>query len=316
MAYNFHNLVFEGGGVLGVAYAGVVQELESRGILENIERVVGTSAGAICALSLALRYPVPEIRKTLEELDFKLFVSKSEPLDLPKKYGWYSPSPLRDWLAELVHRASEYLGSPKELDGTLTFEELRDLGGRELYVFATDLNTRSSAEFSHRRTPRARVVEAVLASSAIPGFFQSVKFSDNQPDAHIYVDGGVLNNFPIMTFDTMDTVNEETIGFKFERSGRNPKKDLDFGAPGDWAEQLYETVKNAQSEYLRRSPRNLARTAFISAGTIKVIDFDISDEEKQWLIENGRRSVQQFLRAYDRRNSLIRKAFRTVTGIG
>lgn len=36
---NLENLVFEGGGVKGIAYAGGIQSLKSHGLLENIERV-------------------------------------------------------------------------------------------------------------------------------------------------------------------------------------------------------------------------------------------------------------------------------------
>ena len=47
MDYPFRNLVFEGGGVKGIAYVGTMRVLESKGILQNISRVGGTSAGAI-----------------------------------------------------------------------------------------------------------------------------------------------------------------------------------------------------------------------------------------------------------------------------
>ena len=52
-AYRFRNLVFEGGGVKGVAYVGALNELHKRGILDSIERVGGTSAGAINAVLLS-----------------------------------------------------------------------------------------------------------------------------------------------------------------------------------------------------------------------------------------------------------------------
>ena len=54
------NLVFKGGGVLGIAYAGAIKVLEDKQILGQIERVAGTSAGAITAalvnLSLQSRF--------------------------------------------------------------------------------------------------------------------------------------------------------------------------------------------------------------------------------------------------------------------
>jgi NTE family protein len=39
-----------------VAYAGVIQELEHRNLLVNVQRVGGTSAGAIAAMTVSLGY--------------------------------------------------------------------------------------------------------------------------------------------------------------------------------------------------------------------------------------------------------------------
>ena len=44
MAYTFRNLVFEGGGVKGIAYVGALDILKEKEIIQNIERVGGTSA--------------------------------------------------------------------------------------------------------------------------------------------------------------------------------------------------------------------------------------------------------------------------------
>jgi predicted acylesterase/phospholipase RssA len=53
MTAQFRNLIFEGGGVKGIAYVGAMQILQDRGILPEIRRVGGTSAGAINALIFA-----------------------------------------------------------------------------------------------------------------------------------------------------------------------------------------------------------------------------------------------------------------------
>ena len=53
MTYPFRNLIFEGGGVKGIAYVGAMRTLKKEGILENIVRVGGTSAGSINAVLFA-----------------------------------------------------------------------------------------------------------------------------------------------------------------------------------------------------------------------------------------------------------------------
>ena len=52
MAYQFRNLVFEGGGVKGIAYVGAMDVLQKNGVLKNIQRVGGTSAGGSFAPSM------------------------------------------------------------------------------------------------------------------------------------------------------------------------------------------------------------------------------------------------------------------------
>ncbi len=56
MDYQFRNLIFEGGGVKGVAYLGALGVLEEKGILPQIERIGGTSAGAIIGLLIGLNF--------------------------------------------------------------------------------------------------------------------------------------------------------------------------------------------------------------------------------------------------------------------
>jgi NTE family protein len=77
MPYHFQNLVFEGGGVKGIAYAGALQVLEAKGILNDIRRVGGASAGAINAVLVGLNYTLTEVESILKTLDFKRFMDDS-----------------------------------------------------------------------------------------------------------------------------------------------------------------------------------------------------------------------------------------------
>lgn len=71
MGYHFRNLVFEGGCIKGIAYAGALMELEKRGILDEIIRVGGTSAGAITATLVALGYTNKEIAHIVMNMNFE-----------------------------------------------------------------------------------------------------------------------------------------------------------------------------------------------------------------------------------------------------
>ena len=120
MEYHFRNLVFEGGGVKGIAYVGALEVLESKGILQNINRVGGTSAGAINALLLGLNYSPTETKNILRKLNFKNFLDDSwgvlrDADRLVNEFGWYKGDEFIKWIDDLIQR---------KIGKDITFKEL------------------------------------------------------------------------------------------------------------------------------------------------------------------------------------------------
>lgn len=143
----FHNLVLEGGGVKGAAYAGALAVLDAKGQLASIERVAGTSAGAITALMVALGYSPAEIHDVVLQVDLGDFRDGAFPGDLRRlvdEYGWYKGNDAQCVLECLVERKT---GSK-----TTTFQQLHErrqggeAGLRDLFIFGTDVNTRQSVD--------------------------------------------------------------------------------------------------------------------------------------------------------------------------
>ncbi len=60
-------LVFRGGGAKGIGNPSALTELEISGALTGVKHVVGTSAGALTALTLASGYDAPRFTKLIEE---------------------------------------------------------------------------------------------------------------------------------------------------------------------------------------------------------------------------------------------------------
>lgn len=125
MAYPFTNLIFEGGGIKGIAYVGAMEVLEGRGILGNIKRAGGTSAGAINAVLYGLGYSHAETKKILGELDFKKFLDDSwgvvrDSKRLIDEFGWYRVDFFRDWIAGLIKK--------KAKNPDATFRGIHDMG--------------------------------------------------------------------------------------------------------------------------------------------------------------------------------------------
>ena len=273
----FKNLVFEGGGVKGIAYVGALQVLEQEEVLEDIENVAGTSAGAITAALVALNYTPKEIHDIIIDMNFKKFEDGWCPFRLFTTYGLYKGDALLNWMKDKMER--------KNLDPNVTFEELAQKGSyRDLKVFATDLYTKSIQEFSSLKSPKTRVAEAVRASMSIPLFFKSWKFTNQEPNDHIYVDGGVLFNFPIEIFKNLD----ETLGFYL--SNLTMKKPLDeFGNchPKEYIKHLFETLLKSQNIAFENNRNEVYETVIINDLNVAATDFGLSLEMKNKLIQQG-----------------------------
>jgi hypothetical protein len=109
MNYKFKNIVFEGGGVKGIAYGGALLRLEEIVTLSEIERVAGTSAGAITACLLAVGYDANSISKIIASTDFSKFEDDTflfirDIYRLIKHYGWNRGDTFEKWLGDLIEQ--------------------------------------------------------------------------------------------------------------------------------------------------------------------------------------------------------------------
>lgn len=65
----YRNLVFKSGGVRGIAYMGALEILDEYKIVDNIQRVAGTSVGAIAATLVSFRLSIPETTDLFNSLE-------------------------------------------------------------------------------------------------------------------------------------------------------------------------------------------------------------------------------------------------------
>ena len=284
------NLVLEGGGVKGIAYAGAIQKLHDLGLMEQIEKVAGTSAGAITACLISLRYTAPEIHKIVFDLDFKSFEDKKNPLRIISKYGLYAGDAFLAWITNLI-----VTKKGMNLSAKATFADFKAAGCRDLKVFGTDLYSQSSQEFSAEETPNAIVAEAVRASMSIPLFFKAWKFSNSIPSDHIYVDGGVILNFPINTFTVDGKHVENTLGLHLDNlSGKSTVDDIGYWHVGKYIRSLFDTLLSAQVVDFENNPHEMLETIRIDDLGVSATDFALTDKVKKALIQQGSDAVEKY----------------------
>ncbi|XP_076072044.1 uncharacterized protein LOC143043738 isoform X2 [Mytilus galloprovincialis] len=196
--YPFENIVFEGGGLKGVAFCGSIQVLEELGIYPKIKRFAGASAGALKAALIAVGYNSRETEDFLKTDMCKLFFDARFGIfsllpNLLTGFGWNPGNRILKALGEAI--ASKTNGNPD-----LTFAELYDLYGKELCIVVTNLN-HMTEEYCHvKTTPNMPIRLAVRMSMSLPGVFKATKYTINK-ETNTYVDGGLLCNYPIHCYD-------------------------------------------------------------------------------------------------------------------
>lgn len=277
------NLAFKGGGVLGIAYAGAIKVLEERQVLQNVEKVAGTSAGAITATLVSLGYNASDIKSIVNGTSFKSFEDSKNIFRIFTKYGLYAGDATLAWLKQQITQKKD-----KNLSANATFRDFHNAGCRDLYVFASDLNLRNLAEFSFRATPDVIVAEAVRASMSIPLFFKAWRFSNNNPNDHIYVDGGMIYNFPIEIFDQDEIPNPETMGLYLSNVKGIPKpNNLGYNSIIDYVKVTFETILDAQPINFNNDPEEKKRTAIIDDLGISAINFNLTTDQEEALYQSG-----------------------------
>jgi len=334
--YDYKNLVLEGGGVRGLAYAGVFSVLEDNGVLNKIENVAGSSAGAIAGMMVSIGYTAAEIDSLMIELPVQQFNDGKGGLlgkykRFKKEFGIYKGKAFEKWLQKVV---SFKTGNPQ-----LTFNQLHQLHltnplYKDFYCTGTNLSKQQLEIFSYRTTPDMPLALAARISGGIPLYFapvaldnnmQKIKKKDTLSFINYYVDGGMLSNYPISMFDTCEhgglnpllcdkiKFNTQTIGIKMERPQQiDSLYNNSISIPSYTITKLsvyLAAFSNLLMETLSRKYPGLenekGRTIYVSQGNISSQIKKTKEQDKLLLYENGVKAAEDFFRPQDT-GSLLR----------
>ncbi|MEK4255345.1 patatin-like phospholipase family protein [Ureibacillus sp. FSL K6-2830] len=283
--------VFSGGGIKAFAFVGAYQVLSEKGF--TFKRVAGTSAGSIVAAFIAAGFTVKEIEKALEELDTKSLLdppkfSKTLPfikwLNLYFRLGLYKGKALERWLYKKLAEKDVYAFGdlPKDSLKVVT----SDLTNGRIIVIPDDLHLygKDWRDFS--------VAKALRMSCGIPFFFEPVMLSNGKGHS-VFVDGGVLSNFPLWIYDNGKR-KRPLLGLKLSRpEGEIPPQIIDNGL--NLFEALFKSMMNAHdNRYIsRKHEKNII---FIPVEQYSATQFDLDDDAKEQLIQLGRARTEEFLK--------------------
>jgi NTE family protein len=197
MIKNYHTLVLSGGGVKGIAFLGALQCLKDMGMLDPIQKMIGTSIGSIIMYLITIGYTPVEIMVILCQNDLFERLSSIDCVHLLHGKGASSFMIIQEFLEKMTL---------KKVGRFLTLMDVFREYGMTL-VFVTYNKTQDKIEYlSIDNYPEMPCLTAIRMSSSIPFMFDTFEYNQC-----VYYDGGMGDNFPISQIRE----DEPAIGFHF-----------------------------------------------------------------------------------------------------
>ncbi|MFW3385278.1 UNVERIFIED_CONTAM: patatin-like phospholipase family protein [Kocuria sp. CPCC 205274] len=304
----YADLVLEGGGVKGIALVGAIEVLEEHGY--RFKRVAGTSAGAIVGALVAAGAPASKLVDIIGSVQYPDFRDGSrltrytagKAAGILARNGIYLGEHLRSWLQSQL---DEY-GVRTFADLPYTDDERPPAPERSyrLVVTASDISRGRLRylpwdydDFGRDRGAQ-HVVEAVRASMSIPFFYRPVRWDTADGKKAWLVDGGMLSNFPIAAFDAPPgTVPRwPTLGIKLSAHPDAVQgKGYPIKGPVSMSRAMLKTMTGFYDQMHIESADAQARTIFVDTGAIRATDFNLTDEDRDFLYRSGRAAAEKFL---------------------
>ena len=335
-------VAFSGGGMSAAAFAGVFQDMESRGLYKpkkslvnqqwvfdpldsfyfeqkKIKYWLGSSAGAIFATLGALGAPSDYIINLLLNTDARIFLDyggresnsswwhkignyRYGITDLLSKWGIVRGLKFKQWFAEQMI----ILG----WDPEITFSSLYNLTGQHLIITATSLNTSETLYLSRSSYPYMRILDANDISIRLPYLFPPVFMNDPSitQGNRILTDGGILDDLPINACDVMSNTgeilafNRKAIGFTLINDGKWVPEYVNIDGLLKYSLTFIKSMHTRMHAIQSSQPYFWDRVIPIETYGVGTVDFDLDKGRLNQIVESGRNAAKRF---FDNRDTMI-----------
>jgi NTE family protein len=195
MENNFDTICFSGGGIKGISFIGVIEYLEKKLYIntKNINNWVGTSIGAIFAFIYSLGYTTYEIKKIILEFNF----NKLEPnidIDCLLEFNGIDNG------NKFIYIMKQFIKKKFNIE-EISFSQLFQLTNNKLTIIGTNFSKGTEAVFNIDNTPDMLIIDALRISISIPIIFTPILYNSDY-----YIDGAIINNFPIKYCNPLTTL--------------------------------------------------------------------------------------------------------------
>ena len=270
-------LIFSGGGTRGIAYFGVLKALSESSILDNIEIFAATSVGGMILSLYLAGYTVKELEDFYELFDFNNLTTISDYNldnihDLIKKYGIDDGSNITKVIGKLLEA--------KKINKDITLLELYKMNKKKFVVTGCCLETHSVEYISYETYPNMKLTDAVRITTAVPLYFQPLKYNNKT-----FVDGGCMDNYPINLFtDRLEEVIGVYLYTDITTTNINNLKDF-----------LMSFINAYNKGYTLNIMRGWEKVTIVININQDILNFNINIEERKQLFNIGYNTTIGFI---------------------
>mgnify|MGYP003975499705 CR=1 FL=1 len=215
MENNIDSFVLSGGGHIGFYQLGALYNLKENGFMNKnkIKNIFSCSAGSMCAIMFCLDYDKNELFKYIIERPWENVFE----IKLSQMIGFYNNNGLFN--IEFFESIINSLLLGKSLSTDITLKEFYEFSNINIYFHTTELISMKLEIISHENYPDLPLIKALYMSCAIPMVFSPCFYNEK-----CFIDGGLLNNYPLSTyFEKYPNNINNVIGFRSSKSSKKKK---------------------------------------------------------------------------------------------
>jgi predicted acylesterase/phospholipase RssA len=186
------HIVLSGGGSGGYAIYGALKYLSKENFwnINDIESIYATSIGAMLGIFIALKYDWDSLDDYLIKRPWDKIIN-IKPDDIID--AWTEKGIFKE---DVIQKMINPLLLAKELSETITILEFYEFTKVDLHIFTTNISESvlKEVDMNYKTHPNLELYKAIAMSCAVPILFSPIYYDNNY-----YIDGGLLNNFPLQT---------------------------------------------------------------------------------------------------------------------
>jgi len=210
------HLVISGGGPTLFRTLGALQHLQETAFwkIDEIESIYGTSAGAIVAVLLCLRFEWDTLNTYFLDRPWH----EAFPVNASTLFDAFSRKGVFD--RSFLEKAFKPLFNAKDISMDITMKQFYEYSKIEIHIYAFELHEFKPIDVSHKTHPDLALLTALQMSSAIP-----ILFAPKCMDGKCYLDGGISTNYPLNYCIEAGNKKDEILGFKNNYDDVNESED-------------------------------------------------------------------------------------------